>query len=60
MKKYCKNCGREFECYDKPRGSQHKRVKRSSNSVTCSKKCSASWKRKRQTKEFKKKTGISP
>jgi hypothetical protein len=43
MNKICKNCHREYECYDKPGGHsglRRAKHKRAFNSVTCSPKCS--------------------
>lgn len=42
MIKKCKICGREFECYDKPKVSHHcNRTRRPFRAVTCSRRCSA-------------------
>lgn len=51
MIKICKNCGKEFECFDKPNksrssGGRHK-IKRPFNALTCSMKCSKEYDRKR-------------
>jgi len=48
MKKICKACKKEFECYDEGRkgdGIRYK-LKRRHNAVTCSKKCSKIWNRR--------------
>ncbi len=47
MFKICKVCGKEFECYDKPKSSSHgssrkgRIFKRPYKAVTCSPKCSS-------------------
>lgn len=46
MKKICKNCKKEFECYDKPKSKsrpQGHNYKRPFRAVTCSNKCSRDW-----------------
>jgi hypothetical protein len=47
MWKICKNCGKEFECYDKPRKGRKTESKRSFIAVNCSPKCSREWYRKK-------------
>lgn len=55
-KKKCKICGLEFECYNKGKSARSHRLgtnrsvsyKRPSDSVTCSKKCSRLYVRKRR------------
>jgi len=39
MKKICKICGKEFECYDKKRKGIKIQKKLPMNRVTCSKEC---------------------
>lgn len=49
MKKICKLCGKEFECYDRERrnrGGARVEAKRPWRAVTCSKKCSRRYKGK--------------
>ena len=52
MIKKCKNCGREFEAYDKPsNGRKRGRIKRKSNAKNCSRKCSNEWVIKKRNKK---------
>jgi len=48
MKKICVNCGKEFDCYDKPghRLSCRGKSKRAFGLINCSHKCSLEWGRK--------------
>ncbi len=47
MIKICSECGIEFECYDKVRCGKRFKIKRTSNAVTCSPKCSKEYSRRR-------------
>jgi len=61
MKKICKFCKKEYECYDRPRkGRCHKlqsksviKYKRAFNSLTCSAKCSKAYNRRNQDNWYK-------
>ncbi len=59
MMKICKQCGREFECYDKNRsGRKYGSGRRQHNAQTCSRKCSRPYNREMSLKylrEYKKK-----
>jgi len=50
MKKICKVCQREFECYDKPYTGRHGILKQRAGAVTCSSICSKTWARTRGNK----------
>lgn len=51
MKKNCDECGHEFECYNNARKGRRGMSKRTSNSVTCSSKCSR-LRTRRKIKEY--------
>lgn len=56
MIKKCRNCGRVYECNDKPcqaKGMRYK-PKRGYNTINCSKKCSKEWQINRMLKAYKK------
>jgi hypothetical protein len=51
MFKKCVYCGKEFECFNKPRkGGKRGKVKRRSNSKTCSPKCAKAYSYSRKCK----------
>jgi hypothetical protein len=50
--KKCIICGRDFECYSRPKVGRRGGAKRVFRAITCSKKCSIEYREIRQTKEM--------